>query len=80
MDEEKRRILAKVASGEPLESGMKAMLNQKLFEIRRLEGILGPLTLLGQESVSTENFNTAVETMSIARQRAKDAANAEKGL
>ena len=80
LDEEKRRILAKVASGEPLESGMKSMLNQKLFEIRRLEGILGPLTLLGKESVSTENFNTAVETMNLARQRAKDAANAKKGL
>jgi hypothetical protein len=75
LDEEKRRILAKFASGEPLESGMKSMLNQKLFEINRLEGILGPLTLLGQVSQNADAVDNAVKSMKDARQRAKDAEN-----
>jgi hypothetical protein len=73
LDEEKRRILAKFASGEPLESGMKSMLNQKLFEINRLEGILGPLTLLGQVSQNADAVDNAVKSMKDARLRAKDA-------
>jgi hypothetical protein len=52
---------------------MKSMLNQKLFEINRLEGILGPLTLLGQVSQNADAVDNAVKSMKDARQRAKDA-------
>ena len=58
---------------------MKSTLNQKLFEINRLESILGPVAMLGQASENASNFDAALETMTRARQRAKDAANAKKG-
>ncbi len=39
---EKERILTKIASGDPIESSEMTRLNQKLFEIDRLNDLLGP--------------------------------------
>ena len=75
LTEEKVRILELFASGSPMDSTMKSTLNQKLFEINRLESILGPVTMLGEASDNASNFNAALETMKAARQRAKDAEN-----
>ena len=74
LDEEKRRLLGEIASGKPLDSTMKSQINQKLFEIKRLETILGPVAMLGQASENAADFDAAVDTMTRARQRAKDAA------
>ena len=74
LDEEKRRLLGEIASGKPLDSTMKSQINQKLFEIKRLETILGPVAMLGQASENAAGFDAAVDTMTRARQRAKDAA------
>jgi len=73
LTEEKVRILELFASGSPMDSTMKSTLNQKLFEINRLERILGPVTMLGEASENASNFGAALETMKAARQRAKDA-------
>ena len=73
LDEEKRRLLGKIASGEPMDSTMKSQVNQKLFEINRLETILGPVAMLGEASENASTFGAALETMKAARQRAKDA-------
>ena len=75
LDEEKRRLLSKIASGDPMDSTMKSQVNQKLFEINRLETILGPVAMLGEASDNASNFDAALETMTRARQRAKDAEN-----
>lgn len=40
---EKRRILGLRASGEPIDSQLDSTLSQKLFEIERLEQLLGPV-------------------------------------
>jgi hypothetical protein len=77
LDEEKRRLLKKIGSGEPLDSTMKSQINQKLFEINRLETILGPVAMLGQASENAADFDAAVDTMTKARQRAKDANSSE---
>ena len=77
LDEEKRRLLGKIASGEPMDSTMKSQVNQKLFEINRLETILGPVAMLGEASDNASNFDAALKTMTRARQRAKDAKDAE---
>ena len=45
---EKERILTLRASGEPIDSALNATLSQKLFEIERLEGLLGPILTLSQ--------------------------------
>ena len=73
LTEEKVRILELFAGGSPMDSTMKSTLNQKLFEINRLERILGPVTMLGEASENASNFGAALETMKAARQRAKDA-------
>ena len=78
LDEEKRRLLGEIASGKPLDSTMKSQINQKLFEINRLETILGPVAMLGQASENAADFDAAVDTMTKARQRAKDAAAAQE--
>lgn len=79
LDEEKRRLLGEIASGKSLDSTMKSQINQKLFEIQRLETILGPVAMLGEASDNAANFDAALDTMTKARQRAKDAAKAQKG-
>jgi hypothetical protein len=43
---EKARILTLRASGDPIDSALNATLSQKLFEIERLEGLLGPILTL----------------------------------
>ena len=64
---EKRRILGQFATGIPMDSSMKGQLNQKLFEIGRLEEMLGPINLIGEASGTSEAVNNAVETMRKAR-------------
>ena len=46
-----------------MDSTMKSTLNQKLFEIDRLESILGPVTMLGQASVNQEAIDAAKASM-----------------
>ena len=43
---EKARILTLRASGTPIDSALNSTLSQKLFEIERLEGLLGPILTL----------------------------------
>ena len=73
LTEEKVRILELFAGGSPMDSTMKSTLNQKLFEIDRLESILGPVAMLGQASENAEAVTGAIESMKAARQRAKEA-------
>ncbi len=61
--EEKTRILEMFAGGTPMDSTMKSTLNQKLFEIDRLESILGPITLLGEDSINHEAIDAAKASM-----------------
>ena len=63
LSEEKVRILEMFAGGTPMDSTMKSTLNQKLFEIDRLESILGPVTMLGQASVNQEAIDAAKASM-----------------
>lgn len=48
LQEEKERILRVRASGQPIDSAQQALFSQKLFEIERLEGLLGPVLTLSQ--------------------------------
>ena len=73
LTEEKVRILELFAGGSPMDSTMKSTLNQKLFEIDRLESILGPVAMLGQASENAGAVTGAIDAMKAARQRAKDA-------
>ena len=43
----------------PLDSTMKSQLNQKLFEISRLQEILGPINSIGESQSSIDAFNAA---------------------
>jgi len=61
--EEKTRILEMFAGGTPMDRTMKSTLNQKLFEIDRLESILGPITLLGEASINQEAIDAAKASM-----------------
>jgi hypothetical protein len=61
--EEKTRILEMFAGGTPMDSTMKSTLNQKLFEIDRLESILGPITLLGDASINQDAIEAAKASM-----------------
>jgi len=61
--EEKTRILEMFAGGTPMDNTMKSTLNQKLFEIDRLESILGPITLLGEASINQEAIDAAKASM-----------------
>ena len=63
LQEEKVRILEMFAGGTPMDSTMKSTLNQKLFEIDRLESILGPITLLGEASINQEAIDAAKASM-----------------
>ena len=72
LQDEKERILLKFVAGGPMDSSMKGQLNQKLFEIDKLQGLLGPINLIGEASGTSEAVNNAVETMRKARQAAKD--------
>jgi hypothetical protein len=63
LSEEKTRILELFAGGAPMDSTMKSTLNQKLFEIDRLENILGPITLLGEASVNQAAIEAAKASM-----------------
>ena len=63
LQEEKTRILEMFAGGTPMDSTMKSTLNQKLFEIDRLENILGPITLLGEAGINQEAIDAAKASM-----------------
>ena len=63
LQEEKTRILEMFAGGTPMDSTMKSTLNQKLFEIDRLESILGPITLLGEAGINQEAIDAAKASM-----------------
>ena len=42
---------------------MKSTLNQKIFEIKRLENILGPVAMLGEAGVNQEAIEAAKAAM-----------------
>ena len=50
-----------------MDSTMKSTLNQKLFEINRLESILGPVAMLGQASVNQEAIDAAKASMRLKK-------------
>lgn len=51
---EKARILSIRASGQPIDSSQNAVFSQKLFEIGRLEGLLGPILTLSNTARSAD--------------------------
>ena len=59
LDQQKRIILENLGGGVPLDSTMKSQLNQKLFEIDRLQEILGPINLIGESQSTIEAFDAA---------------------
>tara|TARA_R100001460_G_scaffold28585_6_gene57211 strand:+ start:49 stop:3075 length:3027 start_codon:yes stop_codon:yes gene_type:complete len=58
LGQQKRIILENLGGGVPLDSTMKSQLNQKLFEINRLQEILGPIDFIGSQS-NEEAFDEA---------------------
>jgi hypothetical protein len=59
INNEKERILTLFASGTPLESSMKATLNQKLFEIERLNQMLGSVDTIFASEATQGAINDA---------------------
>ncbi len=59
LDQQKRIILENLGGDVPLDSTMKSQLNQKLFEISRLQEILGPINSIGESQSSIDAFNAA---------------------
>ena len=59
LDQQKRIILENLGGEVPLDKTMKSQLNQKLFEINRLQEILGPINLIGESQTSIEAFDAA---------------------
>lgn len=59
LDQQKRIILENLAGDVPLDSTMKSQLSQKLFEINRLQEILGPVQSIGSEGSSAAAFDAA---------------------
>ena len=51
---EKARILTLRASGTPIDSALNSTLSQKLFEIERLEGLLGPILTLSNTAKAAD--------------------------
>ena len=65
---EKRRILTLRASGAPIDKALNSTLSQKLFEIERLEGLLGPILTLSQ-TASAADLEKAQKIMDEATTR-----------
>ena len=59
LGQQKRIILENLGGEVPLDSTMKSQLNQKLFEINRLQEILGPINSIGESQSSVDAFNAA---------------------
>lgn len=59
--EEKRRINELYASDEPIDSTLRKTLNQKLFEIERLNNMLGPLDTIYQTETTQEAKKSAMD-------------------
>ena len=59
---EKRRILELRTSGVPIDSALNSTLSQKLFEIERLEGLLGPILTLSN-TANAADMKRAQELM-----------------
>jgi hypothetical protein len=59
LDQQKRIILENLAGDVPLDNTMKSQLSQKLFEINRLQEILGPVQSIGSEGSSAAAFDAA---------------------
>jgi len=62
---EKARILTLRASGTPIDSALNSTLSQKLFEIERLEGLLGPILTLSN-TANAADLERAQEIMNQA--------------
>jgi hypothetical protein len=63
LDQQKRIILENLGGDVPLDSTMKSQLSQKLFEINRLQEILGPVQSIGAEDSSAAAFQAAKELL-----------------
>ncbi len=72
INEERRRILELRASGAPIDPAMNATLNQKLFEIERLNDMLGPIeTTFSGTSVQDATNSAAQEILNRALNKGK---------
>ena len=60
LEQQKVVILENLASDVPLDKTLQAQLQQKLFEINRLQEILGPINSIGSSQSSQEAFDEAV--------------------
>jgi hypothetical protein len=63
INREKVRILKLFASGAPMDSTQTSVLNQKLFEINRLNSMLGPIDTIYESEITDEAFREAEEIM-----------------
>ena len=61
IDQQKRRILTEFASGVPIDDTIRRELSQKLFEINRLQEMLGPLASTSESS--KDAIQSAKDTM-----------------
>ena len=68
---EKQRILTKIASGDPIESSEMTRLNQKLFEIDRLNDLLGPAETIFANT-SGDSFETGKDILQKSLDAAKE--------
>ena len=63
INREKVRILQLFAKGAPMDSTQASVLNQKLFEINRLNSMLGPIDTIYESEITDEAFKEAEEIM-----------------
>ena len=61
LNEEKRRINELFGGDEPIDSTLRKTLNQKLFEIERLNNMLGPLDTIYQTETTQEAKESAMD-------------------
>ena len=63
INREKVRILELFATGAPMDSTQASVLNQKLFEINRLNSMLGPIDTIYESEITDDAIKEAEEIM-----------------
>ena len=71
INEEKERILTKIASGTPIEKSQLTVMQQKLFEIDKLNRMLGPIEASYAKTVNEDAQKQAGEIIKNAIQKGK---------
>jgi hypothetical protein len=71
IDEERLRILRKLASDTPIEKSQKGVLQSKIFEIERLQQLIGNIGAPEPE-LTDERFNEALDLIGKAKSRSRN--------